>query len=418
MISRIFDRVRTRRVKISPLAAGCMALFSLPFVGAGVFFGYLTYSTLGEAGAMKSWVETPAAVTAADLNTHRSTSGGKTSITHSVTAEYRYEYGGREYTGNRVSIHPGGDNIGNFHKDIYAELASHRQSGEPFRCFVNPENPSESVLYRDIRWGLTLFYAMFGLVFLASGAFVLVGVYVFRKKRARIERMALEHPGSPWMIREEWASNRLVSSNRQTLRAASIMALLWNAISWPVGYFILEDLRRGGNWTLAVFAVFPLIGIALAGWALREWIRWRKYGESVLVLDPFPARLGGRLAGAVHTRANVTAERGFHLALRCVRQYTTGSGKNRSTREEVLWEARSEIMREARARDFTRSEIPVDFAIPDNLPPSDPGLSSNRILWRLEASAETPGVDYYDQFEIPVFAPDGNGAETAADGAN
>jgi len=41
---------------------------------------------------------------------------------------------------------------------------------------------------------------------------------------------------------------------------------------------------------------------------------------------------------------------------------------------------------------------------------SDDSNSNNRILWRLDAGAKVPGVDYFAQFEVPVFRT----SETAA----
>jgi hypothetical protein len=86
-------------------------------------------------------------------------------LTFRNTAEYRYEHDGRIYRGSRVSFDWGADNISDFHQRAQAELESHRAQGRPFPCFVNPKNPSESVLYRRLRPGKLLFGVIFALVF-------------------------------------------------------------------------------------------------------------------------------------------------------------------------------------------------------------------------------------------------------------
>ncbi|HMP08184.1 MAG TPA: hypothetical protein PJ982_17685, partial [Lacipirellulaceae bacterium] len=48
-----------------------------------------------------------------------------------------------------------------------------------------------------------------------------------------------------------------------------------------------------------------------------------------------------------------------------------------------------------------RSLIPVQFAVPYDLPPS-----GGDVRWTLTARAATAGVDYFAQFEVPVFATD------------
>ncbi len=64
------------------VGAGCMVLFGLPFsavgVGAAIFIGW----TLWEWQVMGSWVETPAYIEYAELQTHR----GDDSTTYSVEA--------------------------------------------------------------------------------------------------------------------------------------------------------------------------------------------------------------------------------------------------------------------------------------------------------------------------------------------
>ncbi len=47
--------------------------------------------------------------------------------------------------------------------------------------------------------------------------------------------------------------------------------------------------------------------------------------------------------------------------------------------------------------------VPVAFVIPSDAVSSDPRQSADRVLWRLDVSADVPGVDYAAAFEVPVF---------------
>ncbi len=47
--------------------------------------------------------------------------------------------------------------------------------------------------------------------------------------------------------------------------------------------------------------------------------------------------------------------------------------------------------------------VPVRFPIPPDALPCDDHDSRDTVLWRLEVSAEVPGVDYASAFEVPVF---------------
>src|SRR5215472_10227253 len=47
--------------------------------------------------------------------------------------------------------------------------------------------------------------------------------------------------------------------------------------------------------------------------------------------------------------------------------------------------------------------IPVSFQVPLDARPTDATSPGDTILWKLEADADVPGVDYKDVFELPVF---------------
>jgi len=47
--------------------------------------------------------------------------------------------------------------------------------------------------------------------------------------------------------------------------------------------------------------------------------------------------------------------------------------------------------------------IPVDFAIPADAFVTYHDNLSDQVLWLLHAQADIPGIDYTDDFEIPVF---------------
>ena len=69
-------------------AAGCLALFALPFAAVGVFGLYLALSTLWTWTRTQSWVEVPAQIQSLDLEEHQ----GDDSTTYKVCATYRYSF--------------------------------------------------------------------------------------------------------------------------------------------------------------------------------------------------------------------------------------------------------------------------------------------------------------------------------------
>lgn len=354
--------------------------------------GYLTAATLVEWVSMQSWVPVDAEIVSVDLEQ----SSGSDSTTYRVTASYRYVVNGREYAGSRVALHTGSDNIGNYHHDIYAELSGYR--GKTFRCFVDPRSPSDAVLYRDLRFGLLGLYMVFVVLFGGAGfGLIAAGLYGSRKAKRDEEREAA-YPDEPWLQNEDWADGRIRSSTRATFITAAVFAGVWNLISMPVLVFAHDEIFDPDNRIALVALVFPVIGVGLLVWVARSLIRWRKFGESTFAMQTIPGVIGGPLEGTIRTSVDIRPETGFDVTLSSIHRYRSGSGKNRSTHEEVLWQKSYRV-----ALDRSGAGIPVAFQVPYECEATDDGDSDNQRIWKLDVKADVSGVDYDVEFEVPVF---------------
>ena len=327
-----------------------LVLFSLPFAGVGVFMAVLIGKMLYDAHRMQRWEEVSAVITHAELVV----SHGDDSTTYRAEASYTYTYGGLKWRGDRVGLGSGSDNIGKYHHRKHSELESYAQSGQPFRCFVNPDDPSRSILYPEIRFAMLGFYSIFCLVFGGVGFGLLIGGSIGFKILKREQKLQDQNPDEPWKWKEQWASGTIKSSTRAQLIFSCGFAVLWNLISAPVIFFVPDEIRSG-NHAAWIALLFPLVGAGLLIWAVRCIIRWSKYGESVFQMASVPGVTGGQLGGVIRTKVNLRPEDGFHLSLRCVRRVTSGSGKKRSTTEHIEWEDSRVVTRELMERDFSQS---------------------------------------------------------------
>jgi hypothetical protein len=120
-------------------------------------------------------------------------------------------------------------------------------------------------------------------------------------------------------------------------------------------------------------------------------------------MSSLPGVVGGKLEGRILTSVAIETVSGFELTLNCVHRVTKGSGDSRRTTESILWQQQQHLERELLDYDPTRSSIPVLFAIPFDTQPTEERSDDDEILWRLEAEAETPGIDYAAKFQVPVF---------------
>ncbi|MBF0244529.1 MAG: DUF3592 domain-containing protein [Planctomycetes bacterium] len=399
------------------MSPGCLILFSVPFAGVGLFMlGWMALCLASYLG-MKNWEEVPALIQKAELVSKTSRdSDGKTSTTHEAVATYSYEYRSRKYTSSRVSIYKGSDNLGSFQQQVVRELREHLESGKPFRCFVNPEEPAEAVLYRDLRLEMLGMQALFGLLFGGAG-FGIMFFAISSFKRSKEQKLKeRDCPQEPWLWRKEWAGGCIPSSSRTGMIFMVAFAIFWNAVSCPI-LFLLPGEIGGGNQMALIGLIFPVVGLGLAVVALYKVLSWFKYGESYFEMRRLPGFLGGTLEGVIRTKVKIHPEEGFRLSLSCVERVTSGSGKNRRSSERILWQELRTVKHERQERDSKRSIIPVHFTLPGDQPPSSVEASDEKFRWRLEVEAKVPGVDYLANFEVPVFrAKESLGAELRADG--
>jgi len=178
--------------------------------------------------------------------------------------------------------------------------------------------------------------------------------------------------------------------------SAWIFAALWNLVSVPAAVSGVRAALNAGNRVALIALLFPAVGVGLLVWAVRATLRYRRFGVSQLDLATLPGVVGHALEGTLRTPEGLRPVEGFRVVLTCIRRVTTGSGDDRSTSETVLWQEEQRV-------DGTGVTIPVAFAIPADAAPSDPGQASDGTLWRLDVTADVPGVDYAASFEVPVF---------------
>ena len=204
--------------------------------------------------------------------------------------------------------------------------------------------------------------------------------------------------GEPWLAKK-WSAGRLADENRFAGCIVSGVALVWNAIAWTITLPVLLNPNEGAGRFFVL--LFPLIGIVLAAVAVHQVLRRRRYGSPVFELATLPGVVGRALAGQVLIQRGLDPESDFALLLKCSRTIVTGSGKQRRTRETVLWESKQQLPGALASGGGLR--VPVAFAIPPEAEPTDERNSRDMVRWFLEIRSAVPGVDFTAKFELPVF---------------
>ena len=371
-----------------------VSLFALPFFGVGVWMLWSVSSTLHDAWQMRSWVPVEAHIETAGYTT----SSGD-SDTYEAYARYTYSYGGARYSGDRVTISSGGDNIGNYQTSTGNRLSRARTAGTPVTVFVNPQEPQASIVDRSVRWGLLGFKSIFLFVFGGVGLGLLIAAW--RAPREKDGSLP-QYQSSPWLLNDDWQTGTIRSSSRLAMWGAWGFAAIWNLISAFTPFLAYQEVVEKQNYLALIALLFPLVGIMLIAWAIQRTLEWRRFGPAPLRLDPFPGSIGGHVGGTIDLNLPYDSEARFELTLTNIHHYVSGSGKNRSRKEKALWQD-VQIAHAEYGSSGTR--LSFRFDVPEGLSESDADPEGDsHDEWRLNLKAELPGADLDRDYEIPVYA--------------
>jgi hypothetical protein len=129
----------------------------------------------------------------------------------------------------------------------------------------------------------------------------------------------------------------------------------------------------------------------------------RKYGPSRIEYNRIPIRTGDTAILKWWPPSGLTVAASLTFILRCVEEWTetTGSGKHRNTKliHEQIWGAE-------RSATNTKIHSGTPIELTYDIPAGEHGsnLSDDHLVtfWEFEVNAETPGVDFVEQYLVPI----------------
>lgn len=251
--------------------------------------------------------------------------------------------------------------------------------------------------------GAQLIAGSVAMIFVAFGLGLMVAAirgYGSSKERAAREEA---NPTSPWLWNADWAARRAQTQNRGSEIAAWIFCAIWNAICIPVMISVFPGLVRTGDARGFIVLGFGLVGVFLFVRAVRLSLRHQRFGNTYFEFYALPFSPGERVSGRIHLKMDARAEHGIDLRLCCIRRTVTGSGDDSRTNETILWQGDQNVPNGAVGPGPLGRAIPVDFAIPADVYVTNHDNPKDEVLWLLHAEADVPGVNYKDNFEVPVF---------------
>lgn len=368
-------------------------LFGLPFLLTGIWACYSVTSNIYDWQRMKAWQPVQAKIISGGV---KESSGSEGGTTYAAEASYQYEWMGMPHTGDRTAISGGSDNVGSFNEDLGRRIENAR--GRTMEVYVNPDNPDESIINRDIRWGMIGFKSVFLFAFGGVGlALVLASLLAKGPNDASLQQYA----DAPWLANDDWQTPEIKSGSKAAMYFAWGFCFLWNCISMPLPFMLFEEITVKKNYPALLGLLFPLVGIGLLVWAVRQTIEWKKFGAAPVTLDPFPGSIGGQVGGTLELPYPLDAGVKYVFTLSSVYSFVSRSGKNSERREQVKWQDTTVGYAET---GLYGTRLSFRFDVPEGLTPSDAvRLTSTYHLWRLNLTADLPGVDVDRDYEIPVY---------------
>jgi hypothetical protein len=254
---------------------------------------------------------------------------------------------------------------------------------------------------------------MFASVFALIGAGLMFGAVYGYQKLKQNEATKAANPNSPWLWQADWATSKALSLTRNSAIGWWIGTILASMIVVPIISTALPPLLRNSDPKALILIGLCLFPAILLVGALRATMRRERYGKTYLEFNSLPFSPGKHVSGQIQLRLPTSTPHGVDLQLSCVRRIITGSGKEQTTNEIVLWQGENNVPQAALASGPLGAAIPVDFGIPQDAYETDHEQPRDQLLWLLTAKADVPGVDYSDKFEVPVFRTAGSTSSAA-----
>lgn len=373
---------------------GCLLLFGLPFLIAGLFTSGLYFKTLGSWWSAQSWVEVPCWIDRAELKT----SSDSDSTTYKAEAEYHYQYEGGKYQSSTVTHTTGSDNVSSFQHDAAAELKRYARSRQPFRCYVNPQNPEQAMLYRDLRLGLLMLIIAFPLIFPAVGGGIMVAAWWHGRNSKAEAKLRADHPDAPWRWKTGWAGESLKSWN-----ASRVLFLYVAWLGLHILPLIFACVFSEILFTKSGLLILPLLMVwGVPTWFALRYLRQRFVaGEISFKPETWPISQANGLRGQVMFSRPVSLRKSIEITVSCAKETLRKTSDGNSKQSETIWSSTQSIDGSRAICDLSGTRVPLNIALPGDAPDATVDDVAVNHVWKLQVLSKEPRISA--SFDLPVF---------------
>lgn len=380
----------------------------------GWLFLLVGLAVLGYAGRkaletlrIQDWVQVPARVSLLELREERDTEPGgfypskePRGPSYRVATMYKYEWEGTTHTGTRFAAQTLGDSSRKYHQSHVSMVRKRVGRDGNSHCFVNPEDPQESVLSREARWASLSKYILFGLVFFSIGQ-----VLTMRDKKNEQsimpERKA-RHPGQAWLWRADWAAGNVHNGSEFPIGLAR-SAVLWLILTLAPLVLSWVHPSQVPESTGFMLYVAPVPAVLIALLAVKFIRMHRRFGVLRLHLDKVPVHPGETLSGHIDVPSSLAAATVIRHTLSCSINEDSPLRQVRPEHSARAWFKQEWQSPPPVTGPDGGCRITIQVLIPDDLPGRDPDGTHDDVQWELLLEADLPGGEFWECYQLPVF---------------
>jgi hypothetical protein len=379
------------------LPAGCLRFFGLPFflIGLALFiWGSDMFYQWLKSG---SWAKTKATVLSARMKSSTNTKGR---TAYSVSGRYGYEFAGNSYENDRIEIDQEFSSDRKGKEALLEILETAMADNRQIDILVNPDNPNESLVFRNISTGMIIITGI-GAIFSIAGAMLVSGL--IPGIRNGIDREKLKKtPDSPWLADSRWQGFTIRTVNcRNLLISWAIAVLITVFVTFFLTVMLMDNNVPVFAW--AIIGIFTLAALFIDASTIYQTIRYFRFGESSITISQFPIAIGDEFVAVMSARRKFAPGQDFFCELLCEKKTTTGTGKNSHSTTEILYKSCQQIR--AGNENFTGHHffLPVKLKIVNKAPQTTSENANPSVTWKLNVSAAIPGVDFAAEFILPDY---------------
>jgi hypothetical protein len=197
-------------------------------------------------------------------------------------------------------------------------------------------------------------------------------------------------------------ATRIDGNTSASAKGTWLFALLWNTVSAPILYYIPPELDR--NPIAAIGFVFPVAGVGLLAWAVTITLRGRRFGKTWLETAAGTPAPGHTWSARVHARLPEPQDGGYRVMVRltCLRRTDTRNDSERAVQERIVWREEVEVPSTSIAFGAGGASLTARFDLPADALETTAVGNGEGTLWVLTAEAALPGVNFKEDFDVPV----------------